>query len=136
VLHSLPELRLNIPGLLSPACLCLFAPCPLRAVLQLAWVFNSPVNTELFKDYTEHVSEPMDFGTMMNKVETKQYNEPAEVRGAAVGRLWGGSGGYGLACKVSQCARVARSWFICAVIVSQLLMLLLLHGQLSRHCLA
>jgi hypothetical protein len=58
---------------------------------QLAWVFNAPVDTSTFTDYKQHVSQPMDFGTMMDKVEKKQYNEPAEVGvGVGVGRgVWG-----------------------------------------------
>lgn len=49
------------------------------AVLQLAWVFNKPVDTTQFADYTTYVAQPMDFGTMLTKLEARQYNEPAEV---------------------------------------------------------
>lgn len=70
-----------------PASLCACCPAPLPAchpfclplLLQLAWVFNKPVDTVQFADYTQYVSSPMDFGTMVSKVEAKQYNEPAEV---------------------------------------------------------
>jgi hypothetical protein len=56
--------------------MCCAVPC---CALQLAWVFNKPVDTSQFADYTTYVSQPMDFGTMLTKMEAKQYNEPAEV---------------------------------------------------------
>jgi len=48
--------------------------------LQLAWVFNKPVDTSQFPDYTRYVSQPMDFGTISQKILDGAYREPAEVR--------------------------------------------------------
>ena len=48
--------------------------------VQLAWVFHHPVDTQQYPDYTRYVSQPMDFGTMQQKVTDGVYREPAEVR--------------------------------------------------------
>jgi di/tricarboxylate transporter len=56
----------------------------LLLLLQLAWVFNKPVDTVQFADYLQYVTQAMDFGTMLQKVDAKQYDEPAEVCAGAV----------------------------------------------------
>lgn len=39
-----------------------------------AWAFQSPVDREDVRDYYEVIRKPMDFSTMVHKLETNQYH--------------------------------------------------------------
>lgn len=46
--------------------------------VQWAFPFNTPVDLEQWKDYTEKVERPMDFGTIKQNLETNVYSTPKE----------------------------------------------------------
>ena len=50
----------------------------LCALPQWAWPFSQPVDLQRYKDYLRVISQPMDLGTVQNKLDTWQYNTPKE----------------------------------------------------------
>lgn len=43
-----------------------------------SWPFNAPVDVNVYKDYLEKVSKPMDFGTIKRNLDTGQYRHPEQ----------------------------------------------------------
>ena len=43
-----------------------------------AGIFNAPVDTAVYTDYPNHVSHPMDMGTIRQRLDRREYSNPQE----------------------------------------------------------
>ena len=67
-----------------------------RCCAQWAWPFNEPVELDRYPDYTKVVKQPMDFGTIKQRLEAGAYGSPQQFA-ADMALIWANARAYNAA---------------------------------------